>query len=329
MQHDNRGSAHYHIGGIHIALDYPHSLPACSRLAGFSIFKHNPSPNSIPNSTPNSIPNSTQNPIPNSTPNFTPNSIPNSIPDINIEFRTTGQLPGGGPGTAPDDSPLTCLEDGTYFMRLKNNGLAEGEIRAKLSAQENKVICDVVGDISPGTLAFALWIIYAFYGLSKMRVPVHSSAVVCNKAAILFLGESGTGKSTQASLWLRHIAQTKALNDDSPIVCIDADGKVYAHGSPWSGKGRVYINESYPVAAFVRLEQSSRNHIERLNKLEAFAALFPSFPPQLTGFDHFEEIACNAISAIIGSVPVYKLSCRPFADSAILTHSTIFNSNLV
>ncbi|MDZ4058778.1 MAG: hypothetical protein U1D64_01915, partial [Bacteroidales bacterium] len=113
------------------------------------------------------------------------------------------------------------MEDGTYFMRLKNNGLAEGEIRAQLSAQENKVICDVVGDISPGTLAFALWLIYAFYGMGKMKVPTHSSAVVYNKSAILFLGESGTGKSTQASLWLRRIAGTKALNDDSPVVSIN------------------------------------------------------------------------------------------------------------
>lgn len=293
MQQNNRGSAHYCIGGIHLALDYPHSLLACSRLTGFSIFKHEAAP---------------------------------PCPDIFVEFRTGSELPGGEPCTGANDSPLTFLEDDTYIIRLNNNGLAEGEIRAKLSSQESHVICEVVGDISPGTLAFALWLIYAFYGMSKLRVPIHSSAVVCNNSAILFLGESGTGKSTQASLWLRHIAATKALNDDSPVVSINADGEVFAHGSPWSGKGRVYLNESYPVAAFVRLEQSSKNHIQRLHKLDAFVALFPSFPPQLTHFEHFEEIACNLISTLIGSVPVYKLSCRPFADSAILTHSTIFNN---
>lgn len=296
MQQNYRGSAHYCIGGTHLALVYPHSLLACSRLTGFSIFKH---------------------------------EAATHCPDIFVEFRTGSELPGGEPCTGTNDSPLTCLKDDTYNFLLNNNGLAEGEIRAKLSLEESNVICEVVGDISPGTLAFALWIIYAFYGMSKLRVPIHSSVVVCNNSAILFLGESGTGKSTQSSLWLRHIAATKALNDDSPIVSINADGEVFAHGSPWSGKGRIYLNESYPVAAFVRLEQSSMNNIQRLHKLEAFAALFPSFPPQLTQFDHFEEIACNLISAFISSVPVYKLSCRPFADSAILTHSTIFNNRVL
>lgn len=250
--------------------------------------------------------------------------------DINIELFSSNEAPEAS--AAGDELCRLTLPVGQtlgseiYHLQVKNSGTAAGELRADLSKSNNKVFCEIRGDLSPGSLAFALWIVYAFYGIGKMRVPIHSSAVVCNNFALLFLGESGIGKSTQASLWLRHIAATKALNDDSPVLSIGADGKTYVYGSPWSGKGRVYLNESYPVAAFVRLEQGSDNHIVRVHKLEAFRALFPSFPPQFMQFDHFEECACNIISVLIGSIPVYKLRCLPCVDAAILTHSAVFNN---
>lgn len=81
------------------------------------------------------------------------------------------------------------------------------------------------------------------YGLMTVRkdtVALHGSCIVYKGKAVLFLGESGTGKSTHTRLWRENIAGSKLLNDDSPIV-------------------------RYPLAGCVRLSQAPFNKIRRLS----------------------------------------------------------------
>jgi hypothetical protein len=63
-----------------------------------------------------------------------------------------------------------------------------------------------------------------------------------------------------------------------------------------------------------------------MGKLEAFAALYPSFPPQFIKDEWFEDKACAMISEIIKAVPVYRLRCRAVPESALLAHSVIFEN---
>ena len=49
-------------------------------------------------------------------------------------------------------------------------------------------------------------------------VAIHSSVLTYREAAILCLGESGTGKSTHTRLWRENIEGAGLLNDDSPFV---------------------------------------------------------------------------------------------------------------
>jgi len=157
---------------------------------------------------------------------------------------------------------------------------------------------------------------------------LHSSVIIYNNRAILFLGESGTGKSTHTKLWLEHIHGSRLLNDDSPVVRIENDETnqlvPFVYGSPWSGKGRCHLNERYPVAAFVRLQQHPANQITKLSKLEAFGALYPSFPPAYLKDDYFEEQICGIISNIIMTTPVYRLQCLPDSTAAELVKITVF-----
>lgn len=63
--------------------------------------------------------------------------------------------------------------------------------------------------------------------VARQAIAIHSSVISLNGGAVLFLGESGTGKSTHTRLWREHIPGAELLNDDSPIVRIvqtaDAD----------------------------------------------------------------------------------------------------------
>lgn len=176
-------------------------------------------------------------------------------------------------------------------------------------------------------LKFSLWIALGFTGIPKKLAAVHSSVIVINNRAIMFLGESGCGKSTHTKLWLKHIPGSNILNDDSPIISIENDIP-YVYGSPWSGKGRCYVNERYPIEAFVRLKQHPGNKIEQLNKLESFGALYPSFPPAFLKDEYFEEHICTIISTIITTTPIYMLHCLPNQEAAEMVWKTLSGAKL-
>lgn len=186
--------------------------------------------------------------------------------------------------------------------------------------------CPTVVEISPmadfSVLRFALWTAYSIAGLHFDAVPVHSSVVVCDGKAVMCLGESGTGKSTHTRLWLNNIPDTHLLNDDSPIVRY-VDGEVRVYGSPWSGKTDCYLQENYPIAGLLRLEQRKENTIRRLGVVEGFAALQPSCPPCMAREERCMDKLVGFISKVIERVPVYRMGCLPDADAARLSHKTL------
>lgn len=177
----------------------------------------------------------------------------------------------------------------------------------------------------PDHLRFALWMGMAFAVIPGMAAPVHASVIIHQGQAVVFLGESGTGKSTHTRLWLHNISGCSLLNDDSPILSFhQAEKAIYIYGSPWSGKGRAYHAEGYPVAAIVRLEQAPANKTHRLNIIKSFAALYPSFSPAYLRDEWLQEAICALISEVLKRVPVFRLECLPDVSAAILIHKKIF-----
>ncbi len=176
--------------------------------------------------------------------------------------------------------------------------------------------------IDASVLRFALWTAYSMLGISRGRVPVHSSVVVCDGRAVMCLGESGTGKSTHTRLWLENIEDTHLLNDDSPILAVE-EGGVVVYGSPWSGKTHCYRRERVPLAALLRLEQKPENTIRRLGVIESFTALQPSCPPCFAKDERCTDMMVTFISEVIQRTAVYRMGCLPNADAALMSHKTI------
>ena len=130
----------------------------------------------------------------------------------------------------------------------------------------------------------------------------------------MFLGKSGTGKSTHSSLWLKHIEGTELLNDDNPVIRV-IDGTVYVYGSPWSGKTPCYKNEYLPLGGIVRLSQAPYNKIVPLRPLMAYTALMPScscmmWDPRAT------EALHKSVEKVITAVRCWHLECLPDEDAA-------------
>ncbi|NDV66997.1 hypothetical protein [Bacteroides sp. 224] len=167
-----------------------------------------------------------------------------------------------------------------------------------------------------------LMMLFAFATAPHGTLMFHASVIRRQGYGYLFLGKSGTGKSTHSRLWLEHIPDTDLLNDDNPIVRIYPTGEVIVYGSPWSGKTPCYRNEEVPVGAIVRLKQAPHNQIQQEKTVQAFASILPSCSCLRQDKRLFDAL-CDTVSRIATSTPVYLLECLPNQEAAFLCHQTI------
>ena len=216
---------------------------------------------------------------------------------------------------------LRSAED--YILTIKNATLAEHIFKSNRRDSGCVQTNAGVVDTDYSFLRFGIWFMLNIVAVQRLTAAVHSSVIVCHDEAVMFLGESGTGKSTHTRLWRENIAGATLLNDDSPFVGI-RDGRAVAYGSPWSGKTPCYKNECYPIRAIVRLSQAPHNQMRKLRSLQAIGALLPSLPPAFAFDEKLEDAVMNVLSAVVSKVPVYHLECLPNAEAAQLSHDTIF-----
>lgn len=175
-------------------------------------------------------------------------------------------------------------------------------------------------------MRFGLWIMFGIAIAPLKAIAIHSSTIVSQGRGVLFLGESGTGKSTHTRLWRENIDDVRLLNDDSPIVRI-VDGELRVYGSPWSGKTHCYKAQHYPIAGFCRLSQAPHNVIHRLSSIMAIGALLPSCPPAFAHDVELQDMICSTLGQMLKLAPVYHLECLPNAEAAYLSHSTIIRDD--
>ncbi|MGN1245935.1 MAG: hypothetical protein ACI4UN_04810 [Muribaculaceae bacterium] len=174
------------------------------------------------------------------------------------------------------------------------------------------------------TLEYSLMLIYAFSTAPLLTLSLHASSVVADDQAYLFLGVSGTGKSTHSRLWLENIPGTWLLNDDHPVVRINADGKPIVYGSPWSGKTRCYIPEKRPLGGVVQLSQAKANVLRRLSPVEAYVNLINSVAGKRWERRMADGIH-SAIEAMVASAGCWHMACLPDADAAFTCYNGVNN----
>lgn len=167
----------------------------------------------------------------------------------------------------------------------------------------------------------ALMLAFSFSASYKQTLLVHASLVRHNGYGYAFIAKSGTGKSTHVSLWLRHIPGCDLMNDDTPVVRIEA-GQAFIYGSPWSGKTPCYRNTKARLGAITRIDRAKANSIERLNGATAFASLISSCSQMKWDKDIFNNV-CDTITKVIETTGIYTLHCLPNEEAATLCHKAI------
>lgn len=179
----------------------------------------------------------------------------------------------------------------------------------------------------------ALMLVYAFAGSFYDTLLIHASCILHKGRAYPFIAQSGTGKSTHSSLWMKHIDDAQLMNDDNPIVRVKkADPSVngdlqspataYVYGSPWSGKTPCYRNIMAPLGAVVQIARAPQNSIERLKTVEAFATLLPACSSMKWDNAIYNNL-CDTLTSIIATTPVYTMHCLPDEEAARVCHDTI------
>ena len=189
----------------------------------------------------------------------------------------------------------------------------------------------------------ALMLIYAFRTAPLMTLEMHAAVVVRGNEAIgdrrlaigdrapqnatsvfgdpaearayLFLGHSGTGKSTHARQWLQAFSDAWLLNDDNPILRVMEDGEVRVYGSPWSGKTPCYKNAHARVGGIIKLSQAPYNELQALTLPQAYAYMLSSASGLKMNHQMADDMY-NSIKHIITHVKCHHLNCLPNTDAA-------------
>ena len=145
------------------------------------------------------------------------------IPDCTINKKLTGGEPNRELDVFPfDDAEADCHFErtprGYLFRMVPRNGDRPTLFFKAFDSPD--VQSDLLADgrePHQSLMRFGLWIMFGI-AISPEAIAIHSSTIECEGRAVLFLGESGTGKSTHTRLWQEHIPGARLLNDDSPII---------------------------------------------------------------------------------------------------------------
>ena len=167
----------------------------------------------------------------------------------------------------------------------------------------------------------ALMLIYAFAGSFHDTLLIHASTIMKNGWGYPFIAQSGTGKSTHSSLWMKHIADCELMNDDNPIIRM-IDGAPFIYGSPWSGKTPCYRNVKARLGAVTRIDRALQNSIDKESPVQAFASLLPACSSMKWDSIIYNNL-CDTITRIIETTPIYTLHCLPDEEAAQICHKTI------
>lgn len=224
--------------------------------------------------------------------------------------------------TGNGDTIVDRIVDGGWQFIVKDINGKECAL-LKANSDFTKCRCALKGNYSMRHFGLnnVIMLIFAFAGSKRDTVLIHASLVRKDGWGYAFIAKSGTGKSTQVSMWLRHIPGCDLMNDDNPIIRI-IDGKPYIYGSPWSGKTPCYRNVKARLGAVTRIDRAQANSIDKLKPVEAFVSVLPSCSSMKWDTYTYNSL-CDIVTRIVETTDIYILHCLPDKESAIICHDTI------
>lgn len=204
-----------------------------------------------------------------------------------------------------------------HFFELRHFSSSQTNCRLFISSDFSEASVSLYGNQTEQWLIFNTAVDFCFLLSTSCRdtVLTHASSVIYKGKAYLFLGKSGTGKSTHSRMWLSALEDVVLMNDDHPVIRLDNDGMPIAYGSPWSGKTPCYKNISAPLGGIIRISRALHNKARRLAPVEAYASIMTS----CSGMTWERDLADGrdrTMQGIVARTPCWVMECLPDEDAA-------------
>ena len=139
-------------------------------------------------------------------------------------------------------------------------------------------------------------------------IIVHACGIKENAKGLLFIGSSGMGKSTLATLY-QGKKEVTILNDDRIIVHKN-QGRFWIYGTPWHGGVKLCSPEKAPIERIFFLNHAQANKMKGVERTDAASKLLVcSFPPfwSKPGM----EFTLGFIDELTKEIPCYELGFLP------------------
>lgn len=231
----------------------------------------------------------------------------------------------------PDDGTALLLEESVndmgYSRLMKTDAGYQVMLRYTEQGSEHQMHTDRRFTQAQATINWSdpyagavlcslLRIVFAQAVVYHRAVSIHASVVHLDGKAYLFMGKSGTGKSTHSALWQETFEGCELLNDDNPTLRLTDEG-VMAYGTPWSGKTPCYKNSCFPLAGMVRLRQAQQNRYTEQKDITAFITVLPGCSVIRKDTKQYDTL-CATLLEITEKVKVGTLECLPNKEAAMV-----------
>jgi hypothetical protein len=149
------------------------------------------------------------------------------------------------------------------------------------------------------------------YGTNKPdKLFVHSSGVLKNGQGYIFVGTSGSGKSTIARL----SSEYDILNDETTLI-YPGNGGYTVQATPANGGFKLKKNKTGPLNKIFFLKQDTSNYIRKSTVWEYAVEFMKQLVPPIGILATYDSILLTEMMdislGVLTSVPFYELHFRP------------------
>jgi hypothetical protein len=138
-------------------------------------------------------------------------------------------------------------------------------------------------------------------------VMIHGCCVKKNGYGMLFIGQSGAGKTTIANLW-KNNSDVTILSDECLIIKKNKD-QFWAYGTPWHGEN-LFSQDKCSIKKIFFIEHAKENFLDRKNALMAVVSFFGESRHQLWGKSTM-QLTMDFLAELSKKIPCYRLGFIP------------------